>query len=487
MEQASRHVNGDAARGTHLGKTSPLFHGDHRSSNAARATDNLFATRSLALANHLGGCHPATRSIATWVRKMNGTSASLAHEDPADSAAVSDLAARATGIRLLSAADIWSSGVETPPPTSARQPEATVEVRALAAPPTRCKSTRAGAERIASDIPVLVLPQAPWPPRRLSLALQGGGSFSAFTWGVLDRLLEEDNLDFDTISGASAGAVNAVVLACGLAQGGREGARALLLQFWTRMMNDGSFRAPMLIGGFSPAGSSVAFSPALRSGQLDPFDLDPLRQLLATDIDFGALRAAACPKLLIGATRIRDGRQQIFRNHDITADVVLASTCPPLVHCAVEIDGESYWDGGYSANPPLLSLARDCETSDLLVVQVTPSRDHYVPITMAAIDRRVDQIVANATLNAEIAALEWARTTSASPRPLEIHLIAAEDHIEGLGQRNASDLGHGFVTLLHRSGRSAAHRWLKQTNERTPAPRGEPHAPRHRAVARAVV
>ncbi len=208
-----------------------------------------------------------------------------------------------------------------------------------------------------------------------------------------------------------------MLLACGLVQGGREGARALLMRFWTRIMNDGSFRAPLLIGGFSPAGSSVAFSPALRSGQFDPFDLDPLRQALVTDIDFTALRAAASPKLLLGATRIRDGRQQIFRNQDITADVVLASTCPPLVHCAIEIDGESYWDGGYSTNPPLLSLAQESETADLLLVQVTPSRDHYVPITMAAIDRRLDQIVANATLSAELAALEWARAPRPRPTP----------------------------------------------------------------------
>jgi NTE family protein len=445
------------------------------------------------LANHIGVRHLATRIVATWLRKMDGTSPFVAREDLAESGAASHVAAPTTGTRLLSAADIWSSGVEAATLTTVQQPGATVEVRT--APPTPTRSTRAetrrAAERTTADIASLASQQPPWPPRRLSLALQGGGSFSAFTWGVLDRLLDEDNLDFDTVSGASAGAVNAVLLACGLVQGGREGAHALLMRFWTRMMNDGSFRAPMLIGGFSPAGSSVAFSPALRSGQLDPFDLDPLRQLLATDIDFTALRAAACPKLLIGATRIRDGRQQIFRNQDITADVLLASTCPPLVHCAVEIDGESYWDGGYSANPPVLSLAQDSETADLLVVQVTPSRDNYVPITMAAIDRRVDQIVANATFNAEIAALEWARATSASPRALQIHRIAAEDHIEGLAQRNAADLGHGFVTLLHRSGRSAAHHWLKQTTDRTSAPpaapRGEPRAARQRPFAPAAV
>lgn len=398
-------------------------------------------------------------------------------------------------MQLLSAADIWSSGAETSA-VIPRTPDAGARATRADEPPAIVKSagveTRRADEDAASSIERFA-PSAPppWPPRRLSLALQGGGSFSAFTWGVLDRLLDDDSCDFDTISGASAGAINAVLLACGLVQGGRDGARALLMQFWTRMINDGSFRAPMLIGGYSPAGSSVAFGPALRSGQLDPFDLDPLRQMLSADIDFAALRAADCPKLLIGATRVRDGRQQIFSNQDITAEVVLASTCPPLVHCAVEVDGESYWDGGYSTNPPILRLVQDSQTDDLLIIQVAPSRDHYVPITMAAIDRRLDQIMANATLNAEIAAVEWAGASSASPRPVRLHRIAAEDHIDGLSQRNAADLGHGFVTLLHRSGRSAASRWLKPVPDRTPAPiaasRKEQHTPRLRAVAETAV
>jgi NTE family protein len=314
----------------------------------------------------------------------------------------------------------------------------------------------------------LVPPQS-WPPRKLSLALQGGGSFGAFTWGVLERLLEQPDCDFDAISGASVGAVNAVLLACGLVEGGREGARKLLARFWNRVTTEASFRSLMLVGGFSPAGSSVAFGPTLRSAHFDPFDLDPLRQVLAKDIRFSALRAPACPKLLIAATRIRDGKQQIFRNAEITADVLLASTCPPLVHCAVEIDGEAYWDGGYSANPPLVRLVLESQTADVLVVQVTPARDGYVPITMAAIDRRLDQITANSALNAEITAIEWLRDSVTTSLPLRLSRIAAEDEIDGLSQRSSADLGRGFIRLLHRSGRDAADRWLRGTTER-PAP-----------------
>jgi NTE family protein len=294
-------------------------------------------------------------------------------------------------------------------------------------------------------------------PRKLSLALQGGGSFGAFTWGVLERLLEEPACEFDAISGASVGAVNAALLACGLATGGREGARRQLARFWNRITEESSFRSLMLIGAFSPAGSSVAFASTLRSGQFDPFDLDPLREVLAKDIDFAALRASTCPKLLIAATRIRDGRLKIFGNADMTPDVLLASTCPPLVHCAIEIAGEPYWDGGFAANPPLLDLVRGSETSDVLLVQITPSRDSYVPITMAAIDRRLDQITANAALNAEVAGLElYCATTSR-----QIVRIAAEDEIDGLAQRSTADLGRSFITLLHKSGRAAADRWLR--------------------------
>jgi len=387
---------------------------------------------------------------------------------------------------LLSGADIWSTGPAAAPvepevpaslPAETRlhdtvpppAPELAVEAKSPVAAEVRrlSPSERLAASGAAASSRQSLIPTRAWPPRKLSLALQGGGSFAAFTWGVLDRLLDEPGCELDAISGASAGAINGVLLACGLVEGGRRGAQSHLKRFWTRMTNDASFRSVMLVGGFSPAGSFVAFGPALRSGQFDPFDLDPLRQVLAQEIDFAALRAPACPKLLIAATRVRDGRPQIFRNQDITADVVLASTCPPLVHCAVEIAGESYWDGGFAANPPVLSLAHESDATDLLVVQVTPSRERYVPMTMAAIDRRLDQIMANSTLNAEIAALELVRNTAqASPR---VFRIAAEDEIDGLGQRSAVDLGRSFIELLHRSGRAAADRWLKQDADRRPS------------------
>jgi NTE family protein len=370
---------------------------------------------------------------------------------------------------LPSAAEIWSTGAEaTAHPSKPPEPIG-IEKRLYGPEPAEASKVvwqnSAWQKRNSAQ-------SRTWPPRRLSLALQGGGSFGAFTWGVLDRLLEEPDCEIDSISGASAGAVNGVLLASGFVEGGREGARMRLRRFWRRITEEASFRSLMLIGGFSPAGTSVTFGRGLSSARFDPFDLDPLRQALATEIDFSALRDPICPKLLVATTRVRDGRLQIFRNRDLTADVVLASACPPLVHCAVEIEGDAYWDGGYAANPPLVQLVQDSDATDMLVVQITPTRDAYVPITMAAIDRRLDQIMANSALNAEIAALDFARADAAAPklRSLRVFRIAAEDEIDGLAQRSAADIGSSFIAMLHRSGRDAADHWLARGPDEMASP-----------------
>ncbi len=402
---------------------------------------------------------------------------------------------RSSASVLLSAAQIWSTDTplaEEPQPTQAPEmvspaAPAPSEIAPAAEPSPAAEQvrfapvvaemstaatnaavvveTKAGEspERsLAETIATVTLPPPPriWPPRKLSLALQGGGTLSAFTWGVLDRLLEEPACDFDTISGASAGAVNAALLASGLANSGRDEARNRLALFWTRLTEEPSFRSLMVIGAYSPASSAVSFGSGLRSGRAHPLDLDPLRDILAETIDFEAVHGAAAPRLLIAATRVRDGLPQIFRNAEITPDVLLASTCPAQLHAAVDIDDETYWDGGYVANPPLIQIAHESSAADLLVVQVTPARDGYIPVTSAAIDRRLDQIAANAVLNAELAALEWARSDGLHPP--RVHRLAAEDEIEALAQRNATDLGSEFIEMLHQRGREAADRWLRE-------------------------
>lgn len=295
--------------------------------------------------------------------------------------------------------------------------------------------------------------------RPLALALQGGGSFGAFTWGALDRLLENPDLRLDAISGASAGAVNAALLASGLAEGGPETARARLAAFWRRM----SETASVLKMATLPPGVG-ALARSLSPYQLNPFDINPLRRALEDMVDFERLRAASAPRLLVATTRVRDGALRIFRNEELDVDVILASACLPLIQQAVRVDGEDYWDGGYAANPPLIPLVHESAASDVLVVQVTPARNGETPTIRRDIVRRLEQITFNATLNAEIEALRLAVRLGATERlrALRVDRIAAEEEIQGLADRSAADLDANFVAELREAGRRAAGAWLDE-------------------------
>ena len=298
-------------------------------------------------------------------------------------------------------------------------------------------------------------PAPKWPPQTLSLALQGGGSFGAFTWGVLDRLLEEPNIAFDTISGASAGAVNAAVMAAGMVDGGREEARARLTQFWGRI----SRAAP-------PSPIGAGFELVLRSMspyQFNPLNFNPLREALLASIDFERLRDRSAIKLLLAATRVSDGRLRILTNPELTVEAVLASACLPLVQQSILIDGEAYWDGGYAANPPLIPLVRASTSDNVLIVQVTPMKSSRTPVTAPDISKRIDQIQFNATLNSELEALKLGKLMGASPklRRLRIGRISADEEFEGLAHESAGNLGAEFLERLRSSGRIAADLWLK--------------------------
>ena len=263
--------------------------------------------------------------------------------------------------------------------------------------------------------------------RRLSLALQGGGSFGAFTWGVLDRLLEEEDLAFDAVSGASAGALNAIVLASGLRRGGNAEAQRSLSRFWEAVSE-----AP-------PKTGSVAVDLATRFAspyQFNPFNLNPLKGILAEEVDFAALREAPALRLLVAATRVSDGGLRIFREKELTLDVALASSCLPLLHHAVSIDGEAYWDGGYAANPPLMPLVAASRASDVLVVQIVPTAGAETPTTSSEIVKRTLQITFNGPLLRDLEALAAMTKLSGqegegSPlsrklKRLRLHHVAAE-------------------------------------------------------------
>jgi NTE family protein len=299
-------------------------------------------------------------------------------------------------------------------------------------------------------------------PERLSLALQGGGSFGAFTWGVLDRLLERD-IAFDAISGASAGAVNAVLLASGLLTG-RDEARAALAGFWRRMSDSASFLPATSLASVAMNAGFGLFS-GLSPYQFNPFDLNPLREALAATVDFESLRARSNVQLLVAATRVRDGRLKIFRNDELCVEAVLASACLPLVHHTIEIEGEPYWDGGYVANPPLMPLVQASDCAHLLIVQVTPAKSDHLPTNSREIVKRLDQIHFNATLNAELEALKLAKMLRATPKLRRLHIgrISAQDEFEGLADENATNLGWEFLERLRDSGRKAADLWMEQT------------------------
>jgi NTE family protein len=301
--------------------------------------------------------------------------------------------------------------------------------------------------------------------KRLSLALQGGGSLGAFTWGVLDRLLEEKDLTLDAISGASAGAGNAVVLAAGLLAGGKPEARRRLDHFWEQL----SRMAPPKSGATASLFADMA-SRVMSPYQLNPLNLNPLEGLLSAEVDFEALRANPPLRLLIAATSVSNGRLQIFRETELTREMVLASMCLPMLSQAVQVEGERYWDGGYSANPPLISLVEASDASDMLIVQIMPTAGQELPVSSPDIVKRLEQITFNGVFLREAAALTaMARvagsgsqdpTFSRKLQKLRLHHISAERECSSLSEASGGNLDQQFLLTLRESGRAAADSWL---------------------------
>ena len=266
---------------------------------------------------------------------------------------------------------------------------------------------------------------APAGPLCINLALQGGGAHGAFTWGVLDALFDEPSLQVEGLSGSSAGAINAVLFADGWSQGGRDGARRSLQSFWTeigKQMPWGLMEQQQDDRvGLSPLGKmlyrwSGIFSPS----QLNPFDLNPLRDLLASQVDFERLRQQSPFKLFVGATQASSGKLRIFREHELTVDMMLASACLPKLHHPVQIDGEVYWDGGFTANPPVAPLFYDCESRDLLLVLLNPLLRHGVPLTLFEIEARSTELAFTASFMGEMRMLVQAiKASAAAPAGLE--------------------------------------------------------------------
>jgi NTE family protein len=315
-------------------------------------------------------------------------------------------------------------------------------------------------------------------PVLVDLALQGGGSHGAFTWGVLDRLLEEPWLRIEGVSGTSAGAMNAAVLVDGHAQGGAEGARAALESFWRRVARAGEFsplrRAPLdvMLGRWGLDGNPLYLALDLSTRLLSPYEtnpagLNPLRLVLSKSLDFDRL-ATAPIKLFVTATNVRTGRMRIFRNKDVTSDALLASACLPFMFQAVELDGEAYWDGGYSGNPPITPLVRETASNDTILVPINPVERAGTPRTAREILNRVNEVSFNANLLKELRMIAVLRkvvnagdSEGARWAAMRMHMIATKT-MNRLGVSSKMNAEWKFFCFLRDEGRRSADAFLAE-------------------------
>jgi NTE family protein len=310
-------------------------------------------------------------------------------------------------------------------------------------------------------------------PKKLNLALQGGGAHGAFTWGVLDRLLEEPDLEFTAISGTSAGAMNAVVMAEGLLEGGNERARAQLEQFWIGMADAADRLNPMrqwpgyaLIEPFLFEASMAAtrmFSPY----DVSPTDTNPLRRALLDLIDFEKVRRQRQIKLFINTTHVATGGLRCWREHELTVEMVLASACLPSLFQTPMIDGEGYWDGGYIANPAIEPMCRATDTDDVLIVQLNPIVRTELPRKAADILDRLSEISFNASLVTELRfiaernrLINSGELSAEKHRKTHLHMIHGDQALGELPPSSKLLAERKFLLSLRDKGRESASEWI---------------------------
>ncbi len=319
--------------------------------------------------------------------------------------------------------------------------------------------------------------------KKINLALQGGGAHGAFTWGVLDQILDDGRLAIEGISGASAGAVNAVMLADGLARGGPEEAKKRLADFW-RAASLGGDLPPLQravverLFSFLPLEGSPmaawldALARYLSPYDLNPLNINPLKELIERFVDFAAVRDCTQLALFVSATNVHTGRLRIFSREKITADVIMASACLPFLFHAVEIDGEPYWDGGYLANPAIFPFFSSTESEDVLLVQINPLERHAVPTSRKDIMNRINEITFNSSLMSEFRAIEFVDrlidqgklvrgTGSGQYRRMNVHRIVLDRMGRHLNADTKLSNDYDFFEALRASGRRAAHRFLE--------------------------
>ncbi len=314
----------------------------------------------------------------------------------------------------------------------------------------------------------------------INLALQGGGAHGAFTWGVLDKILEDGRLDIEGISGTSAGAINAVAIADGYSRSGNDGAREALENFWTKLSDLGRF-SPIQRSAFSRLSGdwSLDYSPGrvmfdaftgtFSPYEFNPMNINPLLELIKSEIDFDHVHECQNFELFICATNVRSGKTKVFKNSEINADSVMASCCLPEIYQAVEIDGEAYWDGGYMGNPPLYPLFYETECEDVLLVEVNPITRPEIPITARGIHNRLNEITFNATLLRELRTVEFVsrlldegKLSREKYMRVKMHAIEPAQQMQELSSSSKLNLELEFLHYLRDLGRTAAQEWLDQ-------------------------
>jgi len=320
--------------------------------------------------------------------------------------------------------------------------------------------------------------------RSINLALQGGGAHGAFTWGVLDRLLEDERIEFDGISATSAGAMNATVMVYGYQEGGRAGAKSALAHFWRRVAHAARlspFQATWWdkVTGNQGLESSPSFmwldfvTRVMSPYQVNPLNWNPLRDVLAASVDFEAFRSRPLPmRLFLSATNVRTGKVKVFEGAEISAEAVLASGCLPFLIQAVEIDAEHYWDGGYMGNPAIFPLIYNTESSDVVVVHINPMTREELPRTASEIINRINEISFNSSLMREMRAINFVTKLidehqdhddpTKNLKKLRIHSISAEAVMQKLSVLSKLNADWDFLLDLKEAGRAHADTWLSQ-------------------------
>ena len=321
--------------------------------------------------------------------------------------------------------------------------------------------------------------------KTLNLALQGGGSHGAFTWGVIDRLLEDGRIRFDGLCGTSAGAMNAVVCAFGFMRDGSAGARAALHDFWKKVSAAGELYSPIRsnpFGGlFDDAIRTTSYAMfdsltrTLSPYQLNPTNFNPLRTVLEDVVDFAQLRTCKHMRVFVCATNVRTGKPKVFHNHEVTADAVLASACLPYLFQAVEIEGEHYWDGGYVGNPAIFPLIYETDALDIMIVHINPLNVKDVPRTAPEILDRVNEISFNSSLVREMRAIAFVQKLvadgwlkeqyKAQLRNLRMHALRSDEDLAQMGIESKLDPTWDHLTGLRDMGRARAAQWLEGNYE----------------------